>query len=53
VLEQDRAMLAGLQPGLERREHLYQHDQGVVQLRALLAKEARAQLVALRAVGLA
>lgn len=52
VLEQDRAMLAGLRPGLERHEHLYGHDDGVVQLRALLMREARAQLAALREAGL-
>jgi phenylpropionate dioxygenase-like ring-hydroxylating dioxygenase large terminal subunit len=48
VLEQDRTMLSGLRPGLERHEHLYSHDQGVVQLRAHLMREARAQLAALR-----
>jgi phenylpropionate dioxygenase-like ring-hydroxylating dioxygenase large terminal subunit len=51
VLEQDRAMLSGCLPGLERHEHLYSHDQGVVQLRRFLTKEGRAQLIALRASG--
>jgi hypothetical protein len=52
VLEQDRAMLEGSLPGLERYEHLYSHDRGVVHLRRVLAREVRAQLTALRAAGL-
>jgi phenylpropionate dioxygenase-like ring-hydroxylating dioxygenase large terminal subunit len=48
VLEQDRAMLAGCAPGLERHEHLYEHDAGIVGLRGFLTKEARSQLTALR-----
>jgi len=52
VLEQDRIMLEGTLPGLERYEHLYTHDQGVVHLRRLLTREARAQLQALRDAGL-
>jgi hypothetical protein len=44
-------MLSGCRPGLERHEHLYTHDQGVVQLRRFLTKEARAQLAELRAAG--
>ncbi len=52
VLEQDRIMLEGTLPGLERYEHLYTHDQGVVHLRRLLTREARAQLSALRDAGL-
>jgi len=51
VLEQDRFMLEGTLPGLERYEHLYSHDRGVVHLRRLLAREARAQLIALRTAG--
>jgi phenylpropionate dioxygenase-like ring-hydroxylating dioxygenase large terminal subunit len=51
VLEQDRAMLAGTEAGLERYEHLYGHDVGVVGLRRHLTREARAQLQALRAAG--
>lgn len=49
VLEQDRTMLADTEAGLERYEHLYGHDVGVVNLRRHLTKEARAQLIALRA----
>jgi phenylpropionate dioxygenase-like ring-hydroxylating dioxygenase large terminal subunit len=48
VLEQDRAMLAGCEAGLERYEHLYGHDVGVVALRRHLTREARAQLEALQ-----
>jgi phenylpropionate dioxygenase-like ring-hydroxylating dioxygenase large terminal subunit len=51
VLEQDRAMLDGCAPGLERHEHLYAHDGGVVALRRFLMQEARAQLIALREGG--
>ncbi len=51
VLEQDRFMLEGTLPGLERYEHLYTHDRGVVHLRRLLAREVRAQLIALREAG--
>ena len=50
VLEQDRAMLAGTEAGLERYEHLYGHDVGVVALRGHLTREARAQLAALKAL---
>lgn len=52
VLEQDRAMLADTMPGLERHEHLYAHDMGVVHLRRLLTKEARTQLIALQQAGI-
>ncbi len=51
VLEQDRAMLGGCEPGLERHEHLYGHDIGVVSLRRHLTREARAQLTALERAG--
>ena len=51
VLEQDRAMLGGCEPGLERHEHLYGHDVGVVNLRRHLTREARAQLTALKSAG--
>ena len=51
VLEQDRAMLTGCEPGLERYEHLYGHDVGVVHLRRHLMREARAQLTALKSAG--
>ena len=51
VLEQDREMLAGLKPGLEKFEMLYQHDAGVIRLRRYLAQQARKQLVELQAAG--
>lgn len=51
VLEQDREMLDGCKPGLERHEMLYQHDAGLIRLRRYLAAEARKQLVELRAAG--
>jgi phenylpropionate dioxygenase-like ring-hydroxylating dioxygenase large terminal subunit len=51
VLEQDRGMLGGCGPGLERYEHLYGHDVGVVNLRRHLTREARAQLTALKSAG--
>ena len=44
VLEQDRAMLSGCRPGLEKFETLYQHDAGVVRLRRHLANTVRSQL---------
>ena len=44
VLEQDRAIMDGAKPGLERYEMLYQHDSGVIRLRRHLAKAAREQL---------
>ena len=48
VLEQDREILAGVQPGLEKYEMLYQHDAGVIRMRRYLAQQARKQLVDLR-----
>ena len=51
VLEQDREMLAGLKPGLEKFEMLYQHDAGVIRLRRYLAQQARKQLAELQAAG--
>jgi phenylpropionate dioxygenase-like ring-hydroxylating dioxygenase large terminal subunit len=51
VLEQDREMLAGCQPGMEKYEMLYQHDAGVIRLRRYLARQAHAQLAALQAAG--
>ena len=51
VLEQDREMMDGVGLGLERHEMLYQHDAGLIRLRRYLAREARAQLVELRAAG--
>jgi len=49
VLEQDRTILAGLKPGLEKFEMLYQHDAGVIRLRRYLAQQARKQLADLAA----
>jgi phenylpropionate dioxygenase-like ring-hydroxylating dioxygenase large terminal subunit len=51
VLEQDREMLAGCRPGLEKFEMLYQHDAGVMRLRRHLSQVAKAQLTELRAAG--
>jgi phenylpropionate dioxygenase-like ring-hydroxylating dioxygenase large terminal subunit len=50
VLEQDREMLSALPANARRREMLYQHDIGVVQIRRWLDKEARAQIEAEHAV---
>jgi phenylpropionate dioxygenase-like ring-hydroxylating dioxygenase large terminal subunit len=51
VLEQDRVMLSGLKPGLEKHEMLYHHDAGVIRLRRYLAQQARKQLIELQAAG--
>ena len=51
VLEQDREILAGLRPGLEKFEMLYQHDAGVIRMRRYLAQQARNQLIDLEAAG--
>jgi phenylpropionate dioxygenase-like ring-hydroxylating dioxygenase large terminal subunit len=51
VLTQDRDILEGCRPGLEKFETLYQHDAGVVRLRRYLTQKARAQLAALKAAG--
>jgi len=51
VLEQDREMLAGCRPGLEKFETLYKHDAGVIRLRRHLAQQARLQLTELRNSG--
>jgi phenylpropionate dioxygenase-like ring-hydroxylating dioxygenase large terminal subunit len=51
VLEQDREMMDGVGLGLERHEMLYQHDAGLIRLRRYLAREARAQIIALREAG--
>ncbi|MCL2428687.1 MAG: aromatic ring-hydroxylating dioxygenase subunit alpha [Alphaproteobacteria bacterium] len=51
VLEQDRVILAGLKPGLEKYEMLYQHDAGVIRLRRHLAQQARKQLADLMTAG--
>jgi len=51
VLEQDREILSGVRPGLERYEMLYQHDAGVIRLRRHLAQQARKQLAELHAAG--
>jgi len=49
VLEQDREILSGVRPGLEKFEMLYQHDAGVIRMRRYLAAQARAQLIDLEA----
>jgi phenylpropionate dioxygenase-like ring-hydroxylating dioxygenase large terminal subunit len=51
VLEQDREMLAGLLPGIEKHELLYQHDSGVIRLRRYLAQQTGVQIAALQAAG--
>jgi phenylpropionate dioxygenase-like ring-hydroxylating dioxygenase large terminal subunit len=51
VLEQDRKILSGMKPGLEKFEMLYQHDAGVIRFRRYLAKEARTQLTELQKAG--
>lgn len=51
VLEQDREILGGCRPGLEKFEMLYQHDAGVIRLRRYLAQQVRKQLVELQAAG--
>jgi len=51
VLEQDREMLEGCKPGIEKNEMLYQHDAGLIRLRRHLAQETRQQLSALQAAG--
>jgi len=51
VLEQDREILGGLRPGLEKHEMLYQHDAGVIRMRRYLAQHARKQLGELQAAG--
>jgi phenylpropionate dioxygenase-like ring-hydroxylating dioxygenase large terminal subunit len=48
VLEQDREILSGVRPGLERYEMLYQHDAGVIRMRRHLAQQARKQLADLQ-----
>lgn len=51
VLEQDRVMLGGLKPGLEKHEMLYHHDAGVIRLRRYLAQQMRQQLLDLQSAG--
>jgi phenylpropionate dioxygenase-like ring-hydroxylating dioxygenase large terminal subunit len=51
VLEQDREILAGVRPGLEKFEMLYQHDAGVIRMRRYLAQQVRNQLIDLAMAG--
>jgi hypothetical protein len=44
VLEQDRVMLEKMEPDANQREHLYQHDMGIVRLRRHLKNLAKQQL---------
>ncbi|TFY97549.1 aromatic ring-hydroxylating dioxygenase subunit alpha [Ramlibacter rhizophilus] len=46
VLEQDRLAIENMEPDANRREHLYQHDMGVVRLRRQLKALAAKQLEA-------
>jgi phenylpropionate dioxygenase-like ring-hydroxylating dioxygenase large terminal subunit len=49
VLEQDRTLLEAMAADADRREHLYQHDLGVVRIRKRYRKEAEAQVAELAA----
>lgn len=53
VLEQDRVMLEGMPDDARRREMLYQHDLGVSRIRRVLINEARRQIEAEEAAGMA
>ena len=44
VLEQDRVAVEAMEPDANRREHLYQHDMGIVRLRRHYRNLAAAQL---------
>ena len=47
VLEQDRMVLEGMDPGAQEKEFLYQHDTGLARVRRILETEAKDQLTAL------
>jgi phenylpropionate dioxygenase-like ring-hydroxylating dioxygenase large terminal subunit len=47
VLEQDRNMLETMEPDAHLREHLYQHDSGLVRLRRILKGLAQQEIQAL------
>jgi phenylpropionate dioxygenase-like ring-hydroxylating dioxygenase large terminal subunit len=49
VLEQDRVMMEQMEPDANQREHLYQHDMGLVRLRRHLRRLADAQIEAANA----
>ena len=49
VLEQDRVMMEQMEPNANQREHLYQHDMGLVRLRRHLRRLADAQIEAANA----
>jgi phenylpropionate dioxygenase-like ring-hydroxylating dioxygenase large terminal subunit len=51
VLEQDRTMLAGSKPGMEKYETLYSHDTGLIRLRRHLNQVVKKQLTELREAG--
>jgi len=44
VLEQDRVAMEHMEPDANQREHLYQHDMGIVRLRRILKALAQQQL---------
>ena len=46
VLEQDRVVLEGMDPGARSKEFLYQHDTGLARVRRILSREAESQLTA-------
>ena len=46
VLEQDRVMMEAMEPDANQREHLYEHDAGLVRLRRHLRGLAEKELAA-------
>jgi hypothetical protein len=44
VLEQDRVAVENMEPDANKREHLYQHDMGIVRLRRHLKSLAAQQV---------
>ncbi len=48
VLEQDRVMLEAMEPQANQREHLYEHDAGLVRLRRAMQNMALKQLTAMQ-----
>jgi phenylpropionate dioxygenase-like ring-hydroxylating dioxygenase large terminal subunit len=53
VLDQDRSVLEATEPDAPRHEMLYGHDAGIVRMRRIMTADARNQLLALKAQGLA
>jgi hypothetical protein len=44
VLEQDRVAMEQFEPDANLREHLYQHDMGIVRMRRIMKNLANEQL---------